>query len=79
MSIRTFIFCDVCNPMGERDVIDRRNPDRHTNEGGRRFTDNRAWFEGNLREAHDAGWRVTDDDKNLCPVCAARHDELKGR
>jgi hypothetical protein len=39
---------------------------------GRRISDGRAWFEGNIDEAKDAGWFVLDDGRHLCPRCRQR-------
>lgn len=75
MSVRTFIFCDICNPMGIRMVEVRRNGQRGTYEG-RRLTDGRAWFEGSAEEAKSLGWAVTLDGRHVCAGCTARHKEL---
>ena len=50
MTLKTFIFCDICNPAGTRYVEQRRGVHRGDG-GGRRVTDGRAWFEGSLEQA----------------------------
>lgn len=62
MSIRTIIFCDHCNPLGLRTINDRFTKNR-------RLGDYRTWYEGNLEEAHDAGWRKSVSGHDLCPKC----------
>ncbi|WP_126454973.1 hypothetical protein [Sulfuriflexus mobilis] len=62
MAIRTFIFCDVCNPQGNR-AIDNGS------QYGRRYADGRAWFEGDPQEASENGWVCTSEGHNLCPRC----------
>ncbi|WP_126454971.1 hypothetical protein [Sulfuriflexus mobilis] len=62
MSIRTFIFCDVCNPQAIRSI---HNADHF----GRRISDGRAWYEGPIHEASKLGWVVTHEDHNVCPDC----------
>lgn len=62
MSIRTFIFCDACNPQGLR----------IENDGllkNRRSTDYRTWYEGDEIDAEKYGWKKTADGFNLCPKC----------
>jgi hypothetical protein len=72
VSVRTFVFCDVCNSQGLRCVEQRRGLHR-VQGAGRRITDDRAWLEGDLTAALDHGWRVTPDGRHLCPRCATRH------
>ena len=55
MSIRTFIFCDVCNPLGIRCPEKRRDVHRDPLIG-RRHTDGRAWIEGDSAYAVERGW-----------------------
>ena len=62
MSIRTFIFCDACNPQGVRTIDDGA-------ELCRRNYDQRAWFEGHVDEADEAGWILTRQGLNICPRC----------
>ena len=62
MTIRTFIFCDVCNPLGLRTEKDGFIKNR-------RETDFRTWFEGNEKDAEKCGWGKTADGNNLCPKC----------
>lgn len=76
MSIRTFVFCDVCNPKGIRMIEERRNTKRSDNPG-RRLTDGRAWFEGTSVEATEAGWRTHTDGRHVCPRCQKRGLDVK--
>ena len=68
MSKRTFIFCDICNPNAIRVVEARRNGERG-DRYGRRTTDGRAWFDGNIEDAYLAGWIVKGDGRHVCPEC----------
>ncbi|MEQ1622019.1 MAG: hypothetical protein ABL919_11475 [Methylococcales bacterium] len=68
MSIRKFIFCDICNPQGMRPIEFRRSP-REGERTGRRISDGRAWIEGNVQIAVDNGWLVTSDGRHICPTC----------
>ncbi|MDD2759887.1 MAG: hypothetical protein PHH11_06295 [Methylomonas sp.] len=68
MSIRKFIFCDICNPQGLRSIEFRRAP-RGEERAGRRISDGRAWFEGELSQAIEAGWVCTNDGIHICPTC----------
>ncbi len=71
MSIRTFIFCDICNTSGIRMPNDRRSKPRE-NGSGRRITDARAWFEGSVAEAVAAGWQVDTEGRHVCNTCQKR-------
>lgn len=68
MSIRKFIFCDICNPQGLRSIEFRRAP-RISERNGRRLSDGRSWFDGDLSAAIKAGWVLTPDGQHVCPVC----------
>jgi len=69
MSIRKFIFCDICNPQGVRSIEFRRAP-RSDQRTGRRLSDGRAWYEGELSAAIEkAGWIRTPDGRDICPIC----------
>jgi len=68
MSMRHFIFCDICNAQGLRSIEFRRAP-RKGESAGRRISDGRAWFEGQLLDALNAGWYETDDARHICPKC----------
>ncbi len=68
MTIRKFIFCDICNPQCLRTIEFRRAP-RENQRTGRRISDGRAWFEGELAGALKAGWICNTDGKHICPVC----------
>jgi len=72
MSIRTFIFCDICNPQALRSVEFRRSP-REEERNGRRLSDGRAWFDGDLSQALDSGWSIDEEGQNICPVCQKLH------
>lgn len=72
MSIRTFIFCDYCNPSAIRDIEARRSTVRPFGLSGRRFSDGRSWFDGTREEASAAGWRADEDNLDICPRCLSR-------
>lgn len=75
MSIRKFVFCDICNPLGLRSVEFRRAP-RPDQRNGRRISDNRAWYEGEVAEAIKlAGW-ISFEGKHICPICQKNHPDL---
>ena len=69
MSIRQFIFCDVCNPMAVRQIEERRAALR---SGGRRRTDDRAWVEGSRSHATEQGWVATAEGMDVCGRCCER-------
>ncbi len=72
MSIRTFLFCDVCNPRGVR-IPEQRRDMQHRNTQGRRVTDGRSWFEGDLKSAvNDNDWVSMDGGYYVCPICSAK-------
>ena len=50
MSIRKIICCDICNPQGLRSIEFRRAP-RENERNGRRVSDGRSWYEGEIVEA----------------------------
>ena len=62
MIVRTFIFCDGCNPRAIRNVY-------HGVQRERRDSDGRAWYEGTLEEAVQVGWVVSKQGYTLCPTC----------
>ncbi len=68
MSIRTFIFCDICNPQGIRTIEFRRSP-REDDRNGRRLSDGRFWFDGSLSTAIENGWSVAATGQHICPSC----------
>ncbi|MFQ3236052.1 MAG: hypothetical protein ACI9C4_001616 [Paraglaciecola sp.] len=68
--LRAFIFCDICNRQGLRYIEQNRSSQRG-DEGGRRVTDGRSWYEGTLQEALNVGW-VDDDGQHICPHCHQR-------
>ena len=81
MSIRTFVFCDLCNPQCVRNInnryhiTDRREIDNERRielrrtMNGRRNSDGRSWYEGTLDDAIEQGWMVDEKNKTLCPEC----------
>ena len=72
MSIRTFLFCDVCNPRGIRCPEQRRDM-RRRDFMGRRITDARAWFEGDTAQAIEQGhWVEIEGGFYYCPSCVAK-------
>lgn len=68
MTIRTFIFCDICNPQALRSIEFRRSP-REEERNGRRLCDGRAWLEGNLPDATNMGWTIDTSGQHICPAC----------
>ena len=68
MAIRQFIFCDICNPQAVRSIEFRSAP-RLDERTGRRISDGRAWFEGSLTKASEAGWLCKVDGQHICPNC----------
>ncbi len=70
MSIRKFVFCDICNPQALRSVEFRRAT-RIDARTGRRISDGRAWFEGEPAMAAKAGWLCKPDGLHICPACQA--------
>ena len=69
MSIRTFIFCDICNTRGIRIIEERRSAPASRPNMGRRLSDGRSWFGGTLAEARAAGWCTDAQDRHVCPRC----------
>ncbi|WP_126454975.1 hypothetical protein [Sulfuriflexus mobilis] len=65
MAIRSFIFCDACNPQGIRTINDGF-------QYGRRNDDGRTWYEGDICEASECGWVSNAEGHHLCPKCHAR-------
>ncbi|OUR71900.1 hypothetical protein A9Q78_08800 [Methylophaga sp. 41_12_T18] len=68
--LRVIIFCDVCNPQGIRYIEQTRSTQRG-DEGGRRVTDGRSWFEGPLEDALKLDW-LHEDGAHICPRCRNR-------
>lgn len=76
MSIRCFVFCDLCNQQCVRCPEQRRGGGRDP-RAGRRVTDGRAWFEGGLETAcAEFGWVVARDGRHLCPDCHGSHPDI---
>lgn len=75
MAIRSFIFCNLCNPRCIRDIEMRRLGRRDGQEqrlgDGRRVSDGRSWFDGTAEEAVASGWKVAGEDTHICPYCRA--------
>ncbi|MGE0371060.1 MAG: hypothetical protein AB7Q01_04140 [Gammaproteobacteria bacterium] len=75
MSLKTFVFCDLCNPLCIHQV-DRRDQAREGGAAaGRRFTDNYSWIEGEPDEIAEFGWIMTSNNKHICPRCYAKHKD----
>jgi hypothetical protein len=74
MSSKTFIFCDLCNPLCLHQV-DRREQSRDGLSAGRRFSDNYSWIESPEEEIGEHGWIVTSNHKHVCPRCYAKHKD----
>lgn len=84
MSVRTFIFCDACNPLGirtinnrrsnfeRRDINNKRNTDGRRKIDGRRNSDGRAWYEGTLESGIEHGWVINNGEFVVCPSCDER-------
>jgi len=71
--LRVIIFCDICNPQGIRYIEQNRSTLRG-DSGGRRITDDRAWFEGALDAALEQGW-LYEDGQHICPHCQRMHSQ----
>lgn len=76
MARRSFIFCDICNPLALRSIEMRRTVDRDCRDG-RRLSDGRAWFDGNDHEAKSAGWVIADDGQHICSACFERMRSMR--
>jgi hypothetical protein len=76
MARRSFIFCDICNPLAVREVEMRRAMSSR-NGKGRRITDGRAWFDGSDEEAKAAGWMDGDNGQFVCPTCIERMRSMR--
>ncbi len=76
MARRSFIFCDICNPLALRAIELRRTSGRD-NRDGRRLSDGRAWFDGSNTEAKLSGWLVADDGQHICPACFERMRSMR--
>ncbi len=76
MTTRTFIFCDVCNESGFRDIELRRGSAQDSGcrerSSGRRLNDGRAWFEGSAKNATDNGWHINENGIDICERCYER-------
>ncbi|MFW5442937.1 MAG: hypothetical protein ACKE51_01345 [Methylococcaceae bacterium] len=75
MTIRNFIFCDICNPQALRSVEFRRSP-RGNKRNGRRLSDGRAWFDGDISLALENGWSINNQGQHICPACSISHPEF---
>jgi hypothetical protein len=75
MSIRKFIFCDICNPQALRSIEFRRSS-RKNGRSGRRISDGRAWIEGELAHAIKNGWSSTSDGQHVCPTCQTINKQI---
>ena len=74
MTIRSFVFCDICNPQALRSVEFRRSP-RENERNGRRLSDGRAWFEGSISDALSSGWTIDSSEQHICPACQKTNHE----
>ncbi len=72
MARRSFVFCDICNPLALRSIEMRRTIIGRDSRDGRRLADGRAWYDGSDLEAKHAGWVVADDGQHICPACFER-------
>lgn len=77
MSIRKFVFCDICNPQALRSIEFRRSK-RLDTRIGRRISDGRAWFEGEPKSAIEAGWLCSPDGRHICPACRNMQTAIEG-
>lgn len=75
MGVRTFIYCDYCNPNAIR-FVDRRPPERAF-VGGRRNSDSRSFIDGDDADALAAGWKVVMG-RHFCPRCTQHAEHLQG-
>lgn len=73
MSVKTFTFCDLCNPHCIV-ITDRRDSARDENSG-RRHHDGCSWFEGFPEDSSEHGWIITSKGKHVCPRCYIHHKE----
>ena len=76
MARRSFIFCDICNPLAIRYIEMRRAPNRDFRIV-RRVSDGRKWFDGTDDEAQLAGWVAADDGQHVCPACFGRMKSMR--
>jgi hypothetical protein len=77
MSIRTIIFCDICNPQGLRAIEFRRAP-REDKRNGRRISDGRASYQGSIYEATTlGGWIISEEGEHICSDCKTIHTSSK--
>jgi len=73
MSVKTFTFCDICNPDCHI-PLDRRESKRDENSG-RRAGDECSWFEGVPDDSAEEGWILTSRGKHICPRCFVQHKD----
>jgi hypothetical protein len=45
---------------------------KRSDNQGRRISDGRSWFEGDIKEAKELGWSELDDGRHVCPRCRER-------
>jgi hypothetical protein len=76
MARRSFIFCDICNPLAIRYIEMRRSIGRNSRVG-RRLSDGRNWYDGSEEEAIEAGWVCTEDGQHVCPACFGRMKSMR--
>ncbi len=76
MARRSFIYCDICNPLALRSIEMRRTNGRDQREG-RRLSDGRAWYDGSDHDAKLNGWVIADDGQHICPACFDRMRSMR--
>ncbi|MBI5918894.1 MAG: hypothetical protein HY849_05935 [Nitrosomonadales bacterium] len=72
MGVKTFIYCDFCNPSAIR-FVDRRVPERSLD--GRRNSDSRSFIDGGGADALASGWKIVDG-RHFCPRCIQHAHKL---
>ncbi|MBF0470358.1 MAG: hypothetical protein HQL48_03185 [Gammaproteobacteria bacterium] len=78
MAIRSFLFCDICNPDAIR-VPDYRRNEKRNSRSGRRFTDGRKWVEASREvAATEHGWFYDSNQRDICPACQPIVTRLEG-
>ena len=65
MARRSFIFCDICNPLALRAIELRRTSGREHRDGRRLSDGSNAW-------AKQTGWLVADGGQHILPSCFER-------
>ncbi len=76
MARRSFIFCDICNPLAICYIEMRRVMGRDSRIG-RRLTDGRNWFDSTDDEAEKSGWITTEEGQHVGPACFGRMKSMR--